>query len=180
MNQRFTFRAVAVGFAFSGLLAVAACGGDDDSSDTTTATEQTTETTAAEGTDTTEGTETTMAEGTETTAASSGDAEDCRAVAQEFTEALGGATNPTASPEQVAEAFAQIADSVPEDLKDDVELVGKGLETYAQVVADNGGDVTAAATDPDALAALQELATPEYAAATQAISTYFAETCTAG
>jgi hypothetical protein len=172
MTTRFTLRAAAIGLAVSGLLAVAACGGDDDSADTT-ATEQTADATTAPG-----DSATTVAGSDATT---SGDiAADCRELAEEFANALGGAANPTADPEEIAGAFSRLAENVPADLRDDVELVGDALGTYAEVYAKVADDPTKAATDPDVLAALQELATPEYTAATQAVSTYFTETCQPG
>lgn len=183
MTKRFSLRAAAAGLAVSGLLALAACGGDDGSSSETTSSAATTGPTGSASADDS----TTVASGAGTTVAgapatSAGGAlgTDCRALAQEFAAALGGATNPTADPAQIGDAFSQLAASVPADLKDDVELVGGALGRYAEVYAGVGGDPATAATHPDVLAVFQELATPEYTAATQALNTYFTETCQAG
>jgi hypothetical protein len=177
MTKRFSVRATAVGFAFSGLLALAACGGDDsDSSDTDApdTTEQTDETTEPAGSDTTTG-------GSDTTAAGGDEpAGDCAALAQEFTDALGGAANPSASPEEVADAFDELESNVPDDLKDDVSLVGELLHSYAEVYEKVKDDPAKAATDPEVQEALQNFSGPEYLSATQAISAYFEDGCQAG
>lgn len=175
MTKRFTLRAIAVGFAFSGLLAVTACGGDDkDSSDTTE--QSADETTTPAGSDTT-----TEPSGSDTT--TGGDdapAGDCAALAQEFTDALGGAANPSASPEELADAFGELEGNVPDDLKDDVKLVGELLQKYAEVYDKVKDDPTKAASDPDVLAALQEFSGQEYLTATQTLSAYFTGGCKEG
>jgi hypothetical protein len=183
MTKRFSVRATAVAFAVSGLLALAACGGDDsDSSDTDApdTTEQTDETTEPAGTDTTTGGSDTTTGGSDTTAAG-GDAPagDCAELAQQFTDALGGAANPSASPDELADAFDDLESNVPDDLKDDVSLVGELLHSYAEVYEKVKDDPAKAATDPEVQEALQNFSGPEYLAATGAISAYFSEGCKA-
>lgn len=178
MTKRFTLRATAVGFAVSGLLALAACGGDDDSSDTTTAPESTEQ--SADETTVPGGSETTEPAGSETTTGGDTPSGDCQALAQQFADAVGGVGNPSADPEELAEAFASLEENVPDDLKDDVSLIGGMLQGYADVYAKVKDDPAKAATDPDVLAALQEFSGQEYLTASGAISAYFTETCQEG
>lgn len=186
--------------AVSGLLLVtaAACGSDEESSTATEAeaAESAAEDTAAPAaTDTGEGatdateaaTEATDAGGSESPVASidltdlslpEGLSGECMAYAQAVAVAFGGLT--TGAPvdsDQVAESFDTLEGMVPDDLKDDIQVIAGVWGEFAAMLADFDGDLAKAMADPDVMAAMQQMSTPEVTAASDAISAYFEEVC---
>jgi hypothetical protein len=161
-------------FAFAG------CGGDDDSSasEETTLTETTTteETTEEETTEE----ETTETEDTDTTETSASDdfatSENCQEFAQigsEISSALTGTTDP----DQIKEAFDELAAAAPDEIKADFET----LADYMTQIADalQGVDLSSGQTpDPSALAKLQAIDATAATAAGTNISKWVTENCT--
>lgn len=161
-------------------LALAACGGDDSSSADTEVTETVT-TEETETTDTeTETTETEETEETETTETSAVDdfasAENCQEFAQIGSKISGALTGSVANPDEIKQAFEDLAAAAPDDIKADFET----LANYMADVADalQGVDLTSPTPDPEALAKLQNLDSAGATTASQNISAWVQENCT--
>lgn len=101
---------------------------------------------------------------------------ECAELYQRFITALGSAGTGQ-SFDGLEEAFSSLSDSVPDDLKDDVETVADAYGQMAAVIADAGGDIGKAMADPANQAKIAAIGTPEVEAASDAISAYFEETC---
>jgi hypothetical protein len=112
---------------------VVGCGGSDESaSGDTTATETTTEETTTDGT-TTDGTTT---DGTGDLSGVFAD-EDCLALvaaAASFSQAFAGATGTT----EENNAFQELVDKVPDEIKADVQVLAEAYATYAAEIQDIG------------------------------------------
>lgn len=180
MNRRLTNRMIA------GLLLIAApagvltaCGGSDDASDATSAP-------AAEGAtdDAVTVPEITVADDTETDSTDDfsdltvppGATGECADIAQEVVDALQQA----GSDENFAglqAAIGSLRDVVPDDLKDDVDVLTDAYGQLADLVAQNGGDVEAALADPDLQAQFEAIGTEEVTNASDALDAYFSEVC---
>ena len=153
-------------------LVAAGCGGDDDSaaSDTTTIEETTDETTTDDGTGTT------------------GDFdfadEDCRALAaaylgvsQAFAAAAGGSDEDL---QEQAEAFAQYADDVPEEIRADVQTLADAYGQYIDVLQEAGlepGELPSAEQAQQLQEALQSVGTADVTAASERLGAWTTENC---
>ncbi len=69
--------------------------------------------------------------------------------------------------------------AVPDDLKDDAQIFGQAYAEFLAVMAAHQGDANPMA-DPDVMAALQAIGTPEVEAAANNISEYMDATCPNG
>jgi hypothetical protein len=157
-------------------LVAAGCGGDDDSSsasddttigltEATTTDEETTEDTADETTDL------------------SGvlEDEDCLALASAgsaFAQAFSG----TGTSED-AEAFQELADSVPDEIKADVQVLAEAFATYSEELQDIGLEAGATPTAEQLQqlqAALASIDQAEVTAASERLGTWAEENCTSG
>jgi hypothetical protein len=188
-TRRHKIRFAAVGLAMSGIMALAACGGDDSGDDTDsttteatveagsddTATDETTtdETTADDpATEDTTSEDTTSDDSTETTFDTSDvdalSAEECRELYEKF---VGLGFDPTSSedPEDPNAAFEAIEDAVPDDLKEDVQVLREGFETITEASEKYEGDFT----NPEYLEALESLNSPEFAEASARLEAFF-------
>ena len=152
-------------------LVAAGCGGDDDSSasDDTTIEETLTEDTT---TDETTGDETTDLSGVL-------EDEDCRALASAgsaFAQAFTG----TSSAED-AEAFQELADSVPDEIKADVQVLAEAFATYSEELQDIGleaGGTPTAEQLQQLQAALASIDQAEVTAASERLGAWAQENCT--
>ena len=160
-------------------LVAAGCGGDDDSSsasDDTTIEETLTEDTATDEETTTEDTadETTDLAGVL-------EDEDCLALASAgsaFAQAFSG----TGTPED-AEAFQELADSVPDEIKADVQVLAEAFATYSEELQDIGLEAGATPTAEQLQqlqAALASIDQAEVTAASERLGTWAEENCASG
>ena len=161
-------------------LVAAGCGGDDDSSasDDTTIEETLTEDTTTD--ETTTGDETTTS-GETTDLSGVLEDEDCRALASAgsaFAQAFTG----TSSAED-AEAFQELADSVPDEIKADVQVLAEAFATYSEELQDIGleaGGTPTAEQLQQLQAALASIDQAEVTAASERLGTWAQENCTNG
>lgn len=156
-------------------LVAAGCGGDDDSSSASD------DTTIEETLGLTE--DTTTDETTDDTTDLSGvlEDEDCLALASAgsaFAQAFTG----TSSAED-AEAFQELADSVPDEIKADVQVLAEAFATYSEELQDIGLEAGATPT-ADQLqqlqAALASIDQAEVTAASERLGQWAQENCTSG
>jgi hypothetical protein len=153
-------------------LVAAGCGGGDDSA----ASDETTveETTTSEDTTTSEETTTESTDTTGSGVVGSGVTEDCLSAVAAFT-ALGQAVGAAgggnaANVDEAAQAFSDYADNAPDEIKADLQVLGKAYATYIKAVNDLGlqpGDTPSASQLAQLSSASQELATPEVQAAAE-------------
>jgi len=160
-------------------LVAAGCGGDDESS----ASDDTTieETLTDETTD-----ETTTDDGDSTDADADFDFadEDCRSlvaaflgVSQAFAAAAGGTDSEL---QEQAEAFAEYADDVPEEIQADVQTLADAYGQYIEVIQDAGiqpGQIPTAAQAQELSEALESVGTADVTAASERLSAWTTENC---
>ena len=157
-------------------LVAAGCGGGDDessASDTTTI-EETTDTTTEDTTD----------DDTATTGDFDFADEDCRSlvaaflgVSQAFAAAAGGSDEEL---QEQADAFAEFADDVPEEIRADVETLAAAYGDYIQVIQDAGlqpGEIPSAEQAQELSAALEAVGTDDVTAASERLGTWTTENC---
>ena len=158
-------------------LVAAGCGGGDDessASDTTTIEETTTDTT----------TEDTTGDDTATTGDFDFADEDCRSlvaaflgVSQAFAAAAGGSNEEL---QEQADAFAEFADDVPDEIRADVETLAAAYGDYIQVIQDAGlqpGEIPSAEQAQELSAALEAVGTEDVTAASERLGTWTTENC---
>jgi hypothetical protein len=168
-------RWLAIAVAVLGLALVGAgCGGDDEeaaSDDTTvTITTETDTTDPGETTDTT----------TDTLGSFDFDDEDCRELA-DASSAVGQLFAAPGSELDESEAFEQFADRVPDEIRDDYQVLADAFAEYREALADLdiGQGETPSAEDVQAIVqALSSIDQPAVSAATQNISAWVTENCT--
>jgi len=159
-------------------LVAAGCGGSDDesaASDETTVEETLTETATDETT--------TEDASTDTDADFNFADEDCRslvaafvAVGSAFSAAAGGSDGLA----EQAEAFAQFADDVPEEIRADVETLAAAYSQYVEVVQDAGiepGQIPTAEQAQQLSDALESVGTADVSAASTRLSAWTNENC---
>ena len=183
MARRFVPLLVIASFALL-VFAFAGCGGDDNSaSGDTTATETTTteettteETTTEETTTDTETTETETTEATETDADSDfASTENCEEFAKIGTQ-ISGALTGTTDPDQIKQAFDDLAAAAPEEIKADFETIADYMSKVADALG--GVDLSSGQTpDASALAKLQGLDATAATAASTNITKWVTENC---
>ena len=156
-------------------LVAAGCGGSDDESAASD------ETTVEETQTTTD--ETTEESGTDTDADFNFADEDCRslvaafvAVGSAFSAAAGGSDELA----EQAEAFAEFADDVPEEIRADVETLAAAYGQYVEVIQDAGiepGQIPTAEQAQQLSEALQSVGTADVSAASERLSAWTNENC---
>jgi len=159
-------------------LVAVGCGGSDDdaaASDETTVEETLTETTTDETT--------TEDAGTDTDADFNFADEDCRSLVAAFV-AVGSAFSAAAGGSDEladqAEAFAQFADEVPEEIRADVETLAAAYSQYVEVVQDAGiqpGQIPTAEQAQQLSDALESVGTADVSAASERLSAWTNENC---
>ena len=161
-------------------LVAAGCGGSDDDSaasdDTTIEETTTTETTTDETT--------TDGETTDTDADFDFANEECRSlvaaflgVSQAFAGAAGGSNEEL---QEQAEAFAQYADDVPEEIQADVQTLADAYGQYIEVIQDAGiepGEIPTAEQAQELQEALASVGTADVTAASERLSAWTTENC---
>ena len=155
------------------LVAAGCGGGDDDSSasDTTTIEETTTD-------------ETTTDDGTDTTGDLDFADEDCQSLAaaylgvsQAFAAAAGGSNEDL---QDQAEAFAQFADDVPEEIRADVQTLAAAYGQYIDALEEAGiepGELPTAEQAQQLQQALQSVGTADVTAASERLGAWTTENC---
>jgi len=156
-------------------LVAAGCGGGDDESSAS-------DTTTIETTDTT--TEDTTGDDTATTGDFDFADEDCRSlvaaflgVSQAFAAAAGGSDEEL---QEQADAFAEFADDVPDEIRADVETLAAAYGDYIQVIQDAGlqpGEIPSAEQAQELSAALEAVGTEDVTAASERLGTWTTENC---
>ncbi len=159
-------------------LVAAGCGGSDDES---SASDETTieETLTDETTD-----ETTTEDGETTDADFDFADEDCQSlvaaflgVSQAFAAAAGGTD---AELQEQAEAFAEFADDVPDEISDDVATLAAAYGQYIEVIQDAGiepGEIPTAEQAQELSEALESVGTADVTAASERLSAWTNENC---
>ena len=159
-------------------LVAAGCGGSDDES---SASDETTieETLTDETTD-----ETTTEDGETTDADFDFADEDCQSlvaaflgVSQAFAAAAGGTD---AEFQEQAEAFAEFADDVPDEISDDVATLAAAYGQYIEVIQDAGiepGEIPTAEQAQELSEALESVGTADVTAASERLSAWTTENC---
>ena len=155
-------------------LVAVGCGGSDDES---SASEETTiEETVTD--------ETSEDSGTDTDAEFDFADEDCQSlvaaylgVSQAFAAAAGGSDDEL---EEQAEAFAEYADDVPEEIRADVQTLADAYGEYIAVLQDAGleaGEIPSAEQAQELSEALASVGTEDVTAASERLSTWTTENC---
>ncbi|MET0560291.1 MAG: hypothetical protein ABW012_01540 [Gaiellaceae bacterium] len=156
-------------------LIAAGCGGSDDdssASDDTTVEETLTEESTTDDATTDGDTDFNFAD------------EDCQSlvaaflgVSQAFAAAAGGSD---AELEEQAEAFAEFADDVPDEISDDVATLAAAYGQYIEVIQDAGiepGEIPTAAQAQELSEALESVGTADVTAASERLSAWTTENC---
>lgn len=177
---------IAVALAAFALIGAGCGGGDDDATgdtDTVVATDtfgdETTDDTTTDETDTDE---------TDTDTDGSGDfgSGDCADAVAAFTSlsqavAAAGASGDDA--EDSARAFQDFADDAPEEIRDDIRILGDAYVEYITVLSDLGieaGETPSADQIQQITEASEALTTPEVTAASERFSTWASTNCPSG
>ncbi len=165
------------------LLVVAGCGDDEAVSDTATFT-TTDETTTDDAT--TDDETTTDATTDETTTdddlgdLASGECADLVESGQQLSQALGAGNLTDEDFDDVSRFFDEFADSAPEEIRADFQVLAEAWEVYADVLPDLQVD-PGETPDPEALAKLQQATASidqeEFAAASERINAWTTENC---
>jgi hypothetical protein len=170
-----TARRLAVLLLAALALLVAGCGGDDSDSSASgdDAAVVETETTATTDDTATEEEDATTDDGT---AALTGECANFAGLAAKLQTAFAGTTGI----DSAAEVFDEVADQVPEEIRDDYQVLADNFKELADAL--KGIDLTSGETpSPEALAKLQELSTkldtPEVRQATENLEAWARENC---
>jgi hypothetical protein len=170
--------------ALSALALVGAgCGGDDEeASDETTLTDTVTDDTTTDETTTDEGTtdETTTDDDDDLDELASGECRDLAGAGQKLSEAFGAGNLSDEDIDDASRLFDEFADSAPEEIRADLQVLAEVWEVYAEVLPDlqvEPGETP----DPEALAKLQEASAQidqqEVTAASERIEAWATENC---
>jgi ABC-type glycerol-3-phosphate transport system substrate-binding protein len=174
-------RWLTIAVALTALVLVSAgCGGDDEAaSDTTTLTDTTTDETTTD--ETTTGDTTTDSDDLGSLA--SGECAELIEAGTKLSEAFGAAGSADGDFDDVSRFFDEFADSVPEEIRADFQVLADAWEVYADVLPDVQVE-PGQTPDPEALARLQEALASvdqqEVSAASQRISAWASTNCPSG
>ena len=164
-------------------LVAAGCGGDDSSEAGGDATDTAvvTETSGDDSSDTTDDmTQATTDDTTGTTGDDLGNlSEECAefaGISSKLAQSLSGGTTGI---DEAAKVFDELADRVPEEIRDDYRVVADNFAKIAEAL--KGVDLTSGATDPETIAKLQELGqtldSAEVREATENLEAWARENC---
>jgi ABC-type glycerol-3-phosphate transport system substrate-binding protein len=174
-------RWVTIAVALTALVLVSAgCGGDDEAaSDTTTLTDTTTDETTTDETTTDD---TTM-DSDDLGSLASGECAELIEAGTKLSEAFGAAGSADSDFDDVSTFFDEFADSAPEEIRADFQILADAWDEYAEIVPElqvEPGETP----DPEALAKLQQalasIDQQEVAAASQRISAWAEANCPSG
>ena len=160
---------------FTLVLVGAGCGGGDDEASGT-------DTTVITDTLDTDETTTDDDSGTDTGDLPTFASEDCQSLVAAFV-VLSAATGAAASGTDISEdveKFAELAEGVPDEIKDDVATVAEAYSGYASLLADVGlqpGEIPTAAQAQELQEAAQALASEDVSAAGERLSAWTTENC---
>jgi hypothetical protein len=82
-----------------------------------------------------------------------------------------------ASAKEAQEYFEEARDDLPDEIRDDFDVVADAMRTYGEVLAEHDYDFAKLMADADAQAALEDLESPEYTEATDNLDAWFSENC---
>jgi hypothetical protein len=88
-----------------------------------------------------------------------------------------GAFSDDATAKEAEQYFAEARQDLPDDIVDDFDVVADAYKKAGDALAEYDYDFTKAAADPDAQAALDELDSPEFQAASDNVTKWFDENC---
>jgi hypothetical protein len=165
----------------------AGCGGGDDESSSDTDTVVATDTTATDDT-TTDETETddTTTDETETGASGGLPSGDCINAVSAFaalTQAVATAGSSAGDASDSARAFQEFAAEAPDEIKDDIQVLGDAYAEYIAVLSGLGldaGDAPSADQIEEITQASEKLTTPEVLAASESFSAWAQDNCPGG
>ncbi len=107
-----------------------------------------------------------------------GISEECTEFYNKYIAAMGSIGS--GSENGVSDMFSNMKDVLPEELKDDAEIVAAAWVKYEAVLSKYDNDMTKAMADPEAMAALESLGEDKVNEASNAIGDYFSDTCPTG
>lgn len=153
-----------------GAFALVSCGGSDDS----TGGDAGTDGTQTESTDGNSGT----VDPNDTIGNVPGLSEECTDFYNKYIAAMGAIGTGTAN--GVSSMFTAMKDILPNELKDDAEIVAAAWVKYEAVLSKYDNDMTKAMADPEAVAALEAIGDDKVNEASNTIGDYFSDTCPTG
>jgi hypothetical protein len=163
----------------------AGCGGSDDDAASDTDTVVATDTFGDETTDDTT-TDETDTDATETDTSGdfgSGDCADAVAAFTALSQAVAAAGSSGNDVEAAAGDFREFADDAPEEIRDDIRILGDAYVEYIAVLSDLGleqGETPSADQIQQITEASEALTTPEVIAATESFTTWASTNCPGG
>ncbi len=101
---------------------------------------------------------------------------DCRAIYAQMIAAMAQAFAPAGEQVDVAKVFGDVEANVPDELKGEVAIMSAAMKQLGEVMKQYNNDMS----NPEVMKAMQELSTPEVAAASENLSAYFETTCPKG
>jgi hypothetical protein len=87
-----------------------------------------------------------------------------------------GAMSGTELDGEAKEYFENAADDVPDEIKEDFAVLAEMMSKYAALIEEHG-DLASAMADPEVLAELEELSSPEYEAASENVNAWYDANC---
>ncbi len=104
--------------------------------------------------------------------------EECTDFYNKYIAAMGSIGTGTAN--GVSSMFTAMKDILPDELKDDAEIVAAAWVKYEAVLSKYDNDMTKAMADPEAMAALEAIGDEKVNEASNTIGDYFSDTCPTG
>ncbi len=101
---------------------------------------------------------------------------ECRQLAMSFAGMMAQVFAPSGQAGDLQKVFGDVSSKVPNELKEDVAVMGAAFSKYAQIMKDNANDMS----NPAVQKAIEEMSTPEVQAASDNINAYFDATCPQG
>jgi hypothetical protein len=90
--------------------------------------------------------------------------------------AMFGAMSGTELDGEAKEYFENAADDVPDEIKEDFAVLAEMMSKYSALIEEHG-DLASAMADPEVLAELEELSSPEYEAASENVNAWYDANC---
>jgi hypothetical protein len=91
--------------------------------------------------------------------------------------ASAGFSGDSDDPEDIAKFFDEMADEVPDEISDDFHVFADAMGEYLAILADFDGDDASMFSDPEVMAALEKISTPEVQEASDNISAWMEANC---
>ena len=80
-------------------------------------------------------------------------------------------------PDTASSIISDFVSAVPDEIRSDAAVMAEAFSAYVEVFAKYSGDLAAAATDPEAMAALEALDSPEARDANERVTQYLVDKC---